>query len=83
MNTSRAAYNRIKGNVGALQATVLAVLKANPNGLMDDQLIAILGWVPSTVRTRRSELVKMGLVVASGRLGRTKTGCKANIWVAV
>lgn len=39
-------------------------------------------FTPSSVRTRVSELVKLGLVKPSGRFEVTPSGRKANLWKA-
>lgn len=54
-------------------------------GPMDDTVLVsrIAGYTPSGIRTRRSELVEMGLVEDTGIRVRLATGRLANVWKAV
>lgn len=54
-------------------------------GPMDDTELVrrVNGYTPSGIRTRRSELVSMGLIRDSGRRVRLETGREANVWESV
>jgi hypothetical protein len=65
---------------------ILGLLRERPRS--DEEIAADTCWVnfpqsPSSLRTRRAELVDAGLVRQSGRLGVTKSGRKTIIWEAV
>ena len=68
--TSVSAAEAVRPRVSALQALVLLVLdKRGP--LTDEQLETspdLMGFAPSTVRKRRSELYQRGLVVSCGEV---------------
>jgi len=48
--------------------------------LTDEQIAERLAMEPNTVRPRRGELVKAGLVRAVDEEGRTRTGSRATRW---
>lgn len=78
--------------IRASQQAVLTVLRRFPQGLSDTDLIeeygklAELGAVPrqspSGLRSRRSELTKVGMVIDSGERATLVTGRKAIVWMA-
>lgn len=82
-STSHEAAEKIVPKLGDLQRRVLAELRAaGAVGLCDLELETRCGSHGSTFRTRRSELVDLGLVRDSGRKivlnGRNRV-----VWVAV
>jgi transcription initiation factor IIE alpha subunit len=78
--TSAAAADSLgPTTLNAMQRRVLAVLKANPQGLTDEEMQLALGMNPSTQRPRRIELARRGLVVTCGTR-RTSSGRNATIW---
>ena len=48
--------------------------------MTDESLQTLLRMNPSTERPRRGELVDDGLVRDSGRMERTRSGCRAVLW---
>lgn len=80
--TSKDALDSIRDDVPIIRADVLAAFKsARESGLCDFELVAILGGNPDSIRPRRVELVKDGLLVASGRTRMTSRGRQAVVWV--
>lgn len=54
-------------------------------GATDEQIIeavTFLGFAVNTIRPRRVELVRAGVVVDSGRVRATRSGRDAIVWVA-
>ncbi len=86
--TSWAAARSV-GAVTEKRAAVLNVLRNFPPGLTDHQLVQLYAsWHPnvpqseSGLRTRRSELVELGLVVDSGQRVRLPSRRMATVWRA-
>ena len=52
-------------------------------GATDDELERLLRMRHQTASARRRELVLLGKVVDSGRTRKTRSGCKATVWVTV
>ncbi len=86
-STSRAAASFQIETLKNKQLKVIERLRAGP--MHDDQLATecfrLHGWPvgKSTARTRRAELVALGLVRNSGRKALLPTGCKSIIWEIV
>lgn len=81
--TSDEAARRIAGHAGTLRAAVLAwIVGCGDHGGTDDEGEAALGIRCQTWTPRRGELVKLGLVVDSGRRRPTSSGRPAAVWVA-
>ena len=80
---SRAAAEAIAPKVNQLQAEVLAFIRAAPDGCIDHEIAAGLGWLPETALVRRIELVKKGLVKDGGRKRASPSGHQATVWEAV
>lgn len=81
--TSRAAYRSVK-NVSSKQRRILNVLTLG-GSMSDEQIYVCLcsGEIsPSGARSRRAELVTMGLVKDSGRRTKTASGRDSVIWEA-
>ncbi len=77
------AWNSVQPELLELQLKVLAILReAGSNGLADHEAIALTDMGPSTYRTRRSELVKLGLVVHTGEVRKTASNRRADVWMA-
>lgn len=78
---ARAASERTAAGVRRM---VLEFLAGRPGGATDGELeLAFPTIPPSSLRGRRRELERDGLVRDSGRRGRSKTGKAAIIWEAV
>lgn len=89
--TSRDAAAKAKPSAATLRALVLGHLgKKGVGGATDEEMfIAMInaGVIPpttkdSTIRARRVELVRDGLVGDSGNERRTRSGRTATVWVA-
>ena len=79
--TSAEAAERAEPRAGTQRAVLLALLRAAPIGMTDEEMQA---WMqPSTQRPRRVELVNAGLVEDSGDRMRTRSGRLATVWRAV
>jgi len=83
--TSHEAARSVTG-IRESQKHVLSVLKEHPEGLIDEELVrAVRSKVPmsiSGVRTRRAELVEMGLVRDSGSVRLTENKRRSIVWRA-
>jgi len=80
--TSQAAARAIDPYAVGLRAQVyFAIARAGADGLTDLEVEAKTGLAGSTVRPRRVELVRLGLVHDSGRTRKTKSGREATIWI--
>lgn len=76
--TSAAAADSLDGKaLNALQRRVLEHLAWRPS--TDEEIANELAMNPSTVRPRRIELVRLGLVVEDGTR-RTASGRMATVW---
>lgn len=78
--TSREAAATV--NVGALQAKVLTALReAGSRGMTDMELDERFRHLSPTMRPRRVELVRSGLVADSGETVTNTRGRRAKVWV--
>lgn len=76
--TSRSAQ---PANTGQCRLEVLEILSAE--ALPDHELVTLITrFSPSSVRTRRHELVEAGLVVDTGRRVLTPAGRMSIVWAA-
>ncbi len=79
--TSHDAAEAIKVNAGTLRAKVLeGIVRWGP--CTDEYLAETLHMNPSTLRPRRVELLRAGLIARHEEDGRTRSGRKAARWVA-
>jgi len=77
--TSREAAQSVKRQtVERDRGRILDALRLH-RALTDEELCRVTGIAPNSLRPRRGELVKLGLVVEAGR-GRTSTGRNATTW---
>ena len=78
--TSRAAADSLDGKVlNALQKRVLDFIAWRPSGATDEEIANELEMNPSTVRPRRIELARRGMIVEGGSR-RTTSGRMAVVW---
>lgn len=76
--TSAAAADSLSGEaLNAMQRRVLEFIAWRPS--TDEEIATELSMNPSTVRPRRGELVRRGLVVQDGTR-RTASGRMATVW---
>jgi len=75
-DTSVKAAEEIYPNLTKIQAEVMRFAKLFPRGFTDEYMNEYFGTYKSTYRSRRSELVKKGLIVDSGRVEN-----KMTVWV--
>lgn len=81
--TSDLAARRIAAHAGSLRALVLLhITTCGEHGATDDEGEIALDIRPQTYTPRRRELVRLGLVVDSGKRRPTLTGRPAAVWVA-
>jgi predicted transcriptional regulator len=81
-DTSGAAAHAIDPYAVGLRAKVYgAIARTGAEGLTDLEIEAQTGLGGSTVRPRRVELVRLGLVHDSGRTRKTKSGREATVWI--
>lgn len=80
--TSHVAASRIAGHTGSLRSLILLHLTTcGEHGATDDEGEVALDIRPQTYTPRRGELVRLGLVVDSGRRRLTLTRRPAAVWV--
>lgn len=78
--TSRAAADSLDGKtLNALQKRVLDFIAWRPSGATDEEIANELEMNPSTVRPRRIELARRGMIVEGGSR-RTTSGRMAVVW---
>ena len=77
--TSRAAADSLDGKtLNALQKRVLDFIAWRPSGATDEEIANELEMNPSTVRPRRVELARRGMIVEGGSR-RTTSGRMATV----
>lgn len=80
--TSEVAARKIGGKTAYLRELVLIYIAGQGNlGATDDEGEVALGMRCQTYTPRRNELVRLGLVVDSGRRRKTASGRNAAVWV--
>jgi hypothetical protein len=79
--TSFEAADKVVPKLRLLQRIVYDTLQRSPLGLTDVELEELCGSHGSTYRTRRAELVELGLVFDTG-LTRVINGRKRKVWKA-
>lgn len=82
--TSLAAAEAIQPKLNSLQWHVLHQIKLTKlYGATDEEVCGTTGLSGNTVRPRRIELLRKGLIRDSGRTRATASGRQAVVWVAV
>ncbi|WP_399696572.1 hypothetical protein [Xenophilus sp.] len=82
--TSRRAAEAIAPMAHTKRGLVLShLLLCGEHGATDEEMQARIPMPANTQRPRRIELLKMGLIKASGRTRLTRSGEGATVWVAV
>ena len=81
--TSRAAAKAIEPVAGTQRALIFRLIHCwNYTGVTDSEIGRELALPGDSVRPRRGELLKAGLIVDSGRTRKTASGREAVVWVA-
>lgn len=82
-DTSRAAWEEIRNTptYTTIDARILALLAACPQGLTDDRMEQVTGIKHQTISGNRRHLAERGLVLDSGRRELTRSGRSAIVWV--
>ncbi|MBK5204334.1 MAG: hypothetical protein JJD98_02685 [Polaromonas sp.] len=81
--TSKAAAEAIEPRAGTQRARVLDHLRDMEDcGATDDEMQRFIPMSANSQRPRRQELVKVGLVVDSGRTRKTAADQDAVVWIA-
>lgn len=82
--TSREAQRSVKPDVQRYRDSVLSFIRGmGTDGATDDQMQDVIPMNPSTQRPRRIELAQDGLIIRSGDKRKTRTGRRADVWIAV
>lgn len=81
-DTERAAAASVEAVTGDLRVEALRLLRAQPDGLTDDEGGRLMGGDRLRFGRRRNELVAAGLAADSGLRRPTPTGRNAVVWVA-
>lgn len=80
-DTSIISYRELQaGKLGLLQQKVFDVIKQHPLGITDREIINIVGIEGNSIRPRRYELFKKGLVVEAGKRKCSISGKLALTW---
>lgn len=79
---SQDAFDSLAGHRARLQAEVLAVVTASDRGATTDEIEVALGGRHQSVSPRVIELERAGLIHRNGEKRATRSGRKANVYVA-
>lgn len=80
---SREAASKVKKDAKTLRQMVLEYLEGcGSRGATDDEIQEALSMEGSTERPRRVELQRLGYVIDSGRLRKTRSNRSATVWSA-
>jgi hypothetical protein len=80
--TSHDAARRVdvKGHRRIVLALLAVEGPCTADHLEDVAARARLGITPASIRSRRVELQRLGLVIDTGTKAATRTGCQATVW---
>lgn len=82
-DTSKAAAESIRAYAPNQREKVFNFIVASKNhGCIDQDVVDKLGIPMQSVNPRRGELVKLGLIIDSRRVRRTKSGRMSAVWIA-
>lgn len=80
VQTSRSAYDEIRGALGPRQLKVLEVIERNSGGITNNELAHELHWPINCVTPRVFELRSAGLVALAGKRQDKWTGKMSCLW---
>lgn len=82
-STSLEAYESIEPHLGDIQKVCLhEIIASGTIGMTQQELEDKFLMIASTIRTRVSELCRLGYVVDSGRKRKTRSGRNAIVWIS-
>ena len=81
-DTSLAAAQSMKYRIPSLRERCLGMIRAHDFGMTDEELTDAMGYPANTIRPRRIELSKAGLIEQCGTR-KTKSGRSAVAWKVV
>jgi hypothetical protein len=82
LETSQRAAESIQPSADSLRGIVFAFLRGRgEEGATDEEIQTGLAMNPSTQRPRRGELLKAGLIEATERTRKTRSGRNAIVWI--
>ena len=80
--TSQAAAAAIAPDAETLRQLVRRAIENAPDGLTDEEGIAVTGIAANTYRPRRVECVRLKWIMESGKTRKTVANRQAVVWVA-
>jgi hypothetical protein len=82
-DTSEEAAVLIEEHAPSMRTRALRILRENPNGLTNDEVQRLTGWLHQSTTARMRELVLMGLAYNTPDRRPTRTGRNAVVRRAV
>lgn len=79
-STSREAAKHAQRFALGRIGRIIEMMCDRPGGLPDFQGSDLMGLPPDTYRPLRGKLVKLGVLVNTGKTHRTPSGCDAIVW---
>ena len=81
--TSKEAAEKVLPKINQMHARIFRFLRnQGAYGSIDDEGEVALEMKHQTYTARRRELVLMGFVVPNGKTRKTRSDCRAQVWVA-